>query len=129
MKISLSWQRFVVCTSTALVIALGAALAPGAQASDAFKSCANKQITFQVGEEGEKKTTVSVPVKQVEVKGTSCAAAYEFFHLAFSGENGGSTGYPQGYRCKPATFKAPLGYFPQICTKPGKTIKYAQPGG
>jgi hypothetical protein len=129
MNISLGRQRLVICLSAALVIVLGAALTPGAQAGGSFKSCANKQIKYQVGSEGEKKTTVSVTVKQVEVKGTSCASAYEFFRLTFSGEKISSTGYPQGYTCKSGNFTAPSGYFPQICSKPGKTIKYAQPGG
>jgi hypothetical protein len=129
MKTSLSWQRFAICLSAAAVLVLGASLAPGAQASGSFKSCGNKQIKIKVGAENEKKTTTSITVKDVSAKGTSCASAFEFLRLTFSGEKISSTGFPQNYKCKADTFSVPSGYFPQTCTKPGKTIKYASPGG
>jgi hypothetical protein len=115
-----------VLVSTAALIALVAALTPGAQASSGLKSCANKPIKFQV--EGATKPYTTV-VKAISVKGTSCAKAYEFLRLAYNGEKISKTGYPQSYKCETGEFKVPVGYFPQVCSKPGKTIQYAAQGG
>jgi hypothetical protein len=111
------------------LIALVGAMAPGAQASGTFSSCPNKSLKIKIeGSEGEK-IPYTVTVKAISVKGTSCAKAYEFFRLSYNGEKISKTGYPQNYKCENAEFKVPAGYIPTICTKPGKTIKYAAQGG
>lgn len=111
------------------LIALVVALTPGAQASSGFSTCPNKSLKIQIeGAEGEK-TPYTVTVKAISVKGTSCAKAYEFFRLSYSGEKTSKTGYPQSYKCENAEFKVPAGYIPTICSKPGKTIKYGAQGG
>ena len=115
-----------VLVSAVALIALVAALAPGAQASSGLTSCPNKPIKFQV--EGSAKP-YTIVVKTISVKGTSCAKADEFFRLTYNGEKISKTGYPQNYKCETGEFKVPVGYFPQVCTKPGKTIQYAAQGG
>jgi hypothetical protein len=115
--------------SAVALIALVVALTPGAQASSGFSSCPNKSLKIQIeGAEGEK-TPYTVTVKAISIKGTSCAKAYEFFRLSYSGEKTGKYGYPQNYKCENAEFKVPVGYIPTICNKPGKTIKYGAQGG
>ncbi len=128
MKASLNSQRLAVCFVAAATIALGIALVPGAQAKGGFKSCGNKQFKIVNEYEGQKSTVV-VPVKEIGAKGISCAAAYEFIRLTFEPGQVSGGSYPQHYHCKAGNFDTPTGYFPQVCTKPGKTIKYAQPGG
>jgi hypothetical protein len=114
---------------TVALIALVAALTPGAQASSGFTSCANKPIKFMI-EAGEgEETPYTTVVKAISVKGTSCAKAYEFLRLSYNGEKISKTGYPQSYKCENGEFKVPLGYIPTICSKPGKTIKYGAQGG
>jgi hypothetical protein len=108
------------------LIVLVLALTPGAQASSGLTSCPNKAIKFQV--EGATKPYTTV-VKSISVKGTPCAKAYEFFRLLYNGEKLSKTGYPQNYKCETGEFKVPVGYFAQVCTKPGKTIQYAAQGG
>jgi hypothetical protein len=108
------------------LIALVVALTPGAQASSGLTSCPNKPIKFQV--KGSTKP-FTIVVKTISVKGTSCAKADEFFRLTYNGEKISKTGYPQNYKCETGEFKVPVGYFPQVCTKPGKTIQYAAEGG
>lgn len=112
--------------SAVALIALVAALTPGAQAASGLTSCPNKAIKVQV--EGSTKP-FTVVVKTISVKGTSCAKANEFFRLTYNGEKISKTGYPQNYKCEAGEFKVPVGYFPQVCTKPGKTIQYAAQGG
>jgi hypothetical protein len=124
MKSYLRWNRVGVLVSVVALVALVAALAPGAQASSGFESCANKTVKFDV--EGRK---ISVTAKAIAVEGTTCAAAYEFLKLVYSGEKISSTGYPQNYKCKNVEFKVPVGYVPTLCTKPGKKIKYGGQGG
>lgn len=124
MKPWLQWNRVGVLASAVALVALVAALAPGAQASSGFESCANKTVKLNL--EGNK---FSVTAKAISVQGTTCAAAYEFIKLAYSGEKISSTGYPENYKCKSAEFKVPEGYIPTLCTKPGKKIKYGGQGG
>jgi hypothetical protein len=118
-----------VLASAVALIALVAALAPGAQASGGFTSCANKQVKFFIEAEEGKKSPYTVTVKTISVKNVTCAAAYEFFRFSYNGEKTGKYGYPLDYKCKGGEFDTPLGYLPTVCTKGGKTIKYAQQGG
>jgi hypothetical protein len=111
------------------LIALVAALAPGAQASGSFTSCANRPVKFPIDNGDGTSTPYTTVVKAISVKGTSCAAAYEFLRLSYNQEKIGKTGYPQNYTCEGAEFKVPLGYIPTICSKPGKTIEYGAQGG
>ena len=115
-----------VLINTMALIALVAALTPDAQASSGLTTCPNKPIQVQV--EGSTKP-FAIVVKTISVKGTSCAKANEFFRLAYNGEKISKTGFPQNYKCEAGEFKVPVGYFPQVCTKPGKTIQYAAQGG
>lgn len=124
MKISSRWKGLGALASVAALVAVTMALTPGAQASSGFTSCANK--TVKVTTEGN---TFPVKAKAISVSGTTCAGAYEFIALYYRGEKASATGYPQNYKCKGAEFKAPLGYLPTLCTKPGKKIKFAQQGG
>lgn len=129
MQASSRRYRIGVIASAVALIALVAALTPGAQASGGYTSCPDKPVKFQIeGSEG-KSTPYTTIVKAISVKGTSCAKAYEFFRLSYSGEKISKTGYPQNYTCKGAEFKVPPGYIPTLCTKPGKAIKYAAQGG
>jgi hypothetical protein len=114
----------VLLASAALVAAI--AVAPSAGAKSAFKTCADKVVKVKVDDGEGGKTTVTVPVKKVSVKGASCAKAYQFFADYFSGQNPEAV---KGYNCKPASFPVPAGYFGQSCTKGGTTIKYATRGG
>ena len=118
-----------ILASAVALIALVAALTPGAQASGSFTSCANKPIKFQIEDGTGGTQPYTVVVKAISVKGTICASAYEFLRDSYNQEDIGSTGYPQNFNCKSAEFKVPLGYIPTICSKGGKTIKYAAQGG
>ncbi len=118
-----------ILASAVALIALVAALTPGAQAAGSFASCANKPVKFQVEDGSGGTNTYTAVVKAISVKGTSCASAYEFLRDSYNQEKIGSTGYPQNYKCKSAEFEVPVGYIPTICSKPGKTIKYAAQGG
>lgn len=118
-----------ILASAVALVALVAALTPGAQASGTFTSCANKPVKFQIEDGSGGTQPYTTVVKAISVKGTSCAAAYEFLHASYNQEKISSTGYPQNYKCKNAEFKVPLGYIPTICSKPGKTIKYGAQGG
>jgi hypothetical protein len=118
-----------ILASAVALIALVAALTPGAQASGSFSSCANKPVKFQIEDGTGGTRPYTTVVKAISVKGLSCAQAYEFLRLSYNQEKIGSTGYPQNYKCKSAEFKTPLGYIPTICTKGGKAIKYGAQGG
>jgi len=118
-----------ILASAVTLIALVAALTPGAQASGTFTSCANKPVKFQIEDGAGGTQPYTTVVKAISVKGVSCAQAYEFLRFSYNQEKISSTGYPQNYKCKSAEFKTPLGYIPTLCTKPGKTIKYGAQGG
>ena len=118
-----------VLGSAIALLALAAALVPGAQAAGSFKTCANKQVKFFIEAEEGKKSPYTVTVKTISVKNVSCAEAYEFFPRPHNNEKAGPSGYPLNYKCKGGEFDTPLGYYPTICTKGSKTIKYAQQGG
>ncbi|HEV7483690.1 MAG TPA: hypothetical protein VGO13_11400 [Solirubrobacterales bacterium] len=118
-----------ILASAVALIALVAALTPGAQASGNFTTCANKPVKFQIEDGSGGTRPYTTVVKAISVKGTSCASAYEFLHDSYNQEKISSTGYPQKYKCKNGEFKVPLGYIPTICSKPGKTIKYGAQGG
>jgi hypothetical protein len=67
-----------------------------------------------------------LPIKAISAKGVSCAAAYKFLALLV---NNKSPKTPEKYKCTSGHFKAPVGFIPQVCTKPGARIQYAQQGG
>jgi hypothetical protein len=129
MKGSTTLQRFGVLGATVALIALVAALTPAAQAKGSYKSCADKKIHFKIedGEGGQSPYTTTV--KTISVKGTSCHGAYQYLGDLYGGKSPDKKGRIDGYNCKIGTFKAPLGYVPTICSKGGKTIKYAGQGG
>lgn len=126
MKTSSRWKGLGALGSLVAIVALAAALTSGAQAAGGFTSCANKTVKIDL----EGGTKFPVKAKAISVEGTTCAAAYEFITLYYRGEEiSPKTGYPQNYRCKSVDFKAPLGFLPTLCTKPGKKVKFAQQGG
>ena len=129
MKTASKWFGIGGLGSLLALVVLVVALSAGAQASSGFTSCGNKTLNVTVESGPGEKQTFPVKVKAVSVQGTTCAAAFEFVRYAYSGEKIGKSGYPQNYHCKPAEFKAPLGYIPTLCTKGGKKIKYAGQGG
>lgn len=129
MKAGTSLRIVGVLASVVALVALVMALTPGAQAAGTFKPCANKKITFNTAAEGEKPSPYTVTVKSISVKSATCAEAYEFLRYSYNGEKLGKKGYPLNYSCKSAEFKVPVGYFGTICTKGGKTLKFAQQGG
>lgn len=111
------------------IVALGAAtaaLAPGASASAPVHSCANKVETLQIADGMGGTTNYKTTVKAITAQGASCTAAYKFIGLL---EHNKATTEPEHYKCKIGHFKAPLGYVPQLCTKPGIRLQFAQQGG
>ena len=129
MRASSRRYRTGIVVSALALIALVAALAAGAQAAGGFTTCPNKAFKLRI-ETGEGSTTpYTVTIKTISVKGTSCAAAYEFLRLTYKNEKISSTGSPQHYKCTAGEFKVPTGYIPRVCAKPGKTIRYAGQGG
>jgi hypothetical protein len=118
-----------ILVSAVALIALVAALTPGAQAAGSFTTCANKPVKFPIEDGSGGTRTYTTVVKSISVKGTTCASAYEFLHDSFNQEKIGASGYPQNYKCKTGEFKTPLGYLPMTCSKGNKTIKYAAQGG
>jgi hypothetical protein len=129
MKASIGRRQSALAVAALALVALAVALAPGAQASGTFSSCANKKVNFQIEVEEGKKSPYSVVIKTISVKGTTCAAAYEFLRESYANYGSGDGGYPQGYKCKGGQFDVPLGYIPEICSKGSKTIKYSTQGG
>jgi hypothetical protein len=118
-----------ILASAVALIALVAALTPGAQAADSFSSCANKPVKFQIEDGSGGTQPYTTVVKAISVKNVTCAQAYEFLRFSYNQEKIGPSGYPQNYKCKSAEFKVPLGYIPTICSKGGKAIKYGVQGG
>lgn len=104
-----------------------AALAPGAFASGTIHKCANKTETINLpGARAGEPTTFKTTVKAISTQGVSCAAAYRFLGLLYKNN---SQVAPEKYKCKSGHFKAPIGYVPQVCTRPGARIQYAGQGG
>lgn len=124
------WYRLGVVGSLAALVVLAVALVPGASAQKGgFKSCGNKKLTIQIDDGEGHKTPYKIEVKTVSAKGVSCAKAFEFIRLQYNGEKVGKHGYPLDYNCKGGEFTVPTGWYPEICSKPGKTIKYGAQGG
>lgn len=109
---------------------LAVALVPGASAQKgSYANCGNKRITIQI-EDGEGGTRpYPVNAKVVQVKDVSCADGVKFIREVMEGSNPGKYGYPQNYKCKAGSFDVPTGYYPQICTRGSKGIKWGQQGG
>lgn len=102
-----------------------AALSPGAFAAGPAHTCANRVETLELqGPSGTRK--VKMTVKAISTQGVTCAAAYKFLDLEVKNTTAVT---PEHYRCKSGHFKAPVGYVPVVCTKPGARIQYAQQGG
>jgi hypothetical protein len=125
MEDPLKRHRLTTVGGLAAMVVAAAALAPGALAAGQAHTCADKVFVIETpGPAGTIKN--KLPVKAISTQGVSCAAAYKFIGLAF--KNMTST-YPEHYKCKTGHFKVPLGYVPQVCTKPGAKIQYAVHGG
>jgi hypothetical protein len=116
----------VAAVGTILALLGGAAaLTPGAQAAGQTHKCANQVETIELpGPSGP--TTVKTTVKDISTQGVTCAAAYKFLILTYKST---SAVAPEHYKCKTGHFKAPTGYVPEVCTRPGARIQYAAHGG
>jgi hypothetical protein len=123
------WYRLGVIAALVALVVLAMALVPGAQARAGYTNCGNKKITIQI-EDGEGGTRpYMVGAKAVQVKNLSCADGVDFIREVMEGSNPGKYGYPQNYKCKAGNFDVPTGYYPQICTRGNKGIKWGQQGG
>jgi hypothetical protein len=126
MEAARKWHGLAVVGS---IVALGAgtaALAPGASATSQPHSCANKPVTLKIEDGMGGTTNYKTTVKAISAQGVSCTSAYKFL-VAYL--NNKSKTLPEKYKCKIARFKAPLGYVPQVCTKSGVKLQFAQQGG
>jgi hypothetical protein len=118
----------LAAVGSALALMTGAAaLAPEASASSgATHACANKVVTLELEGEPGVKTPFKLTIKAISTQGVSCGAAYKFIGLL---ETNHLTTTPEHYKCKLGHFKVPAGLVPQVCTRPGARIQYAQQGG
>jgi hypothetical protein len=128
MQARLKWKGSAVLGGALALAGGGAALAPGAiAASGPVHKCANKVEVIEVaGVAGEAPRTLKVTVEAISSQGVSCAAAYKFLALQFKNTTSTPT---EGYKCEIGHFKAPVGFVPEVCTKPGAKVQYAGPGG
>jgi hypothetical protein len=126
MQAARKWQGFATLGSAAAVLAATAALTPGASAAQAVHTCANKAETIQIEDGMGGTKPYKLTVKAISTKGVSCASAYKFIGLVL---NNKSSTTPEKYKCASGHFKVPLGYIPQVCTKSGNKIQFAQQGG
>jgi hypothetical protein len=123
------WYKLGVVGGLAALIVLAVALVPGAQARASYVNCGNKKITIQV-EDGEGGTRpYKVDTKVIQVKNLTCADGVNFIREVMEGSNPGKYGYPQNFKCKAGSFTVPTGFYPQICTRGSKGIKWGQQGG
>jgi hypothetical protein len=125
MKAARKWQGLATIASVTALAGGLAAITPGVAVA-ATHTCANKTITIErPGEAGLPASKFKVPVAVVSTQGVSCQAAYSFIAKIYGGQGGA----PEKYKCTTGHFKAPAGRVPEVCTRPGKKIQWAGPGG
>ena len=114
----------------AVLATLGAsalALAPAASAAPVIHKCANRPETLEIeGAIGEPPQTFKETFKTISAQGVTCTGADRFLDLVAKNK---MPTVPEHYKCSVGHFKAPLGYVPEVCTKPGAKIEYSQRGG
>jgi hypothetical protein len=112
------------------LLALGAsalALAPAAVAAPVIHKCANRPETLEIESAvGEPPQTFKETFKTISARGVTCTAADKFLDLVAKNK---TPTVPEHYRCTVGHFKVPIGYVPEVCTKPGAKIEYSQRGG
>lgn len=103
---------------------------PGARAQKAsYVKCGNKKVTIQI-EDGEGGTRpYKVDTKAIQVKNLSCADGVQLIREVMTGSNPGKSGFPQNHKCKAGGFDVPEGFYPQVCTRGNKGVKWGQQGG
>jgi hypothetical protein len=127
MEARLRWKAPALLAGMLALAGGSAALAPGAIAAAPVHKCANKVEVLKIaGAAGEAPQVIKVTIKAISSQGVSCAAAYKFLGLQYSDT---TSTPPEGYKCSPGKFKAPVGSVPEVCTKPGAKIQFAGPGG
>ena len=120
------WQGPAAIGSAVALLAGAAALAPGASIAATTHNCGTKSFTIErKAENGTPASKIKVTVSQITTHGVSCQAAGSFLKKLYTS----GTGVPENYKCANGHFKVPLGYVPQVCTKPGAKIQYAVHGG
>jgi hypothetical protein len=103
------------------------ALAPAAVASPVIHKCANRPETLEIESAvGEPPQTFKETFKTISAQGVSCTAADKFLDLLAKNKTPTA---PEHYKCTTGHFKVPLGYVPEVCTKPGAKIEFSQRGG
>ena len=113
----------VLATLAASVLAL----APAASAAPVIHKCANRLETLEIESGvGEPPQTFKETFKTISAQGVNCTAADKFLDLVAKNK---TPTVPEHYKCGVGHFKVPLGYVPEICTKPGAKIEYSQRGG
>jgi hypothetical protein len=112
------------------LLTLGAsvlALAPAALAAPVIHKCANRPETLEIESEiGQPPVAFKETFKTVSTQGVTCTAADKFLDLVAKNK---TPTVPEHYKCTIGHFKVPLGYVPEVCTKPGAKIEYSQRGG
>jgi hypothetical protein len=127
MKAARKWQGLATIASVTALAGGLAAITPGVAVA-ATHTCASKTITIErPGEAGLPASKFKVPVAVVSTQGVTCQAAYSFIAKVYGGSSTGGT--PEKYKCVSGHFKAPAGRVPEVCTRPGKRIQWAGPGG
>ena len=120
------WRGMALVGSVAALFAAAVAMAPGAAASGALRSCPNKTFLIEVrtgyGTETEK---IHEHIKAISSQGVSCAAADKFIQQDLTS----TTGKVGAYKCRSGTFKVPVGYVPIACTRPGAKVQFGRHGG
>ncbi len=110
------------------LLALSASvLAPAAVAAPVTHKCANRSETLEIESEvGQPPVAFKETFKTVSAQGVTCTAADKFLDLVAKNK---TPTVPEHYKCTIGHFKVPLGYVPEVCTKPGVKIEYSQRGG
>jgi hypothetical protein len=112
------------------LLTLGAsvlALAPAAVAAPVIHKCTNRPETLEIESGvGEPPQTFKETFKTISAQGVSCGAADTFLDLVAKNKTPTA---PEHYKCTTGHFKVPVGYVPEVCTKPGAKIEFSQRGG
>jgi hypothetical protein len=125
MRILASWRRMAVAGSAAALFATTVALTPGAAAGGSLHACPNK--VFAVNSPGAYGETLmrKEHITAISSQGVSCSAADKFIKQEITS----TTGNVEGYKCRSATFKVPLGYIAIACKRSGSKIQFGRHGG
>jgi hypothetical protein len=123
-----NWQALGATAATSLVLLGTAGLGSGAQAAGALTKCGNKKFTVEIAQGTVPETfkPFKIAVKNINVSGVSCTAAFKFIGLVYKSH---TSTVPEHYKCTTGKFKEPVGFVPQVCTHKGAKIEYGGQGG